>query len=55
MNTLNHSTILRFQPNIPLLDPEFDAKSSELADFILSHTQDNTEDIYFMEFNRQTR
>lgn len=55
MHTQNYIRTPEFQPNIPLLDRDFDTKSPEIADFILSHTQDYAEDFYFMVFGAQTR
>lgn len=49
MRTQNYMRNHEFQPNIPLLDREFDAKSPEIADFIISHAQDHAEDFYFIE------
>lgn len=50
MNTQHYSRTPEFQSNIPLLDREFDAKSPELDDFILSHAQAQNEDFYMMGF-----
>ena len=51
MNTLYHLRTPEFQPNIPLLDRDFDSKSPEIDDFILSHAQAQNEDFYMMEFD----
>jgi hypothetical protein len=39
-------------PNIPLLDREFDTKSSELSAFIFSHSQIRDEGFYSMDSNK---
>lgn len=55
MNTQRQTKTPEFQPNIPLLDREFDTKSSEIEDFILFHAQIQSEDISVMGFYTQTR
>lgn len=48
MYTHHHIPTLEFKPNIPLLDREFDKKSPEIDEFILSHAQDCNEDFSFI-------
>lgn len=51
MNTQYHLRTPEFQPNIPLLDRDFDSKSPEIDDFISSHAQAQNHDFYVMGFD----
>lgn len=50
MNTQHHSITHEPQPNIPLLDRDFDARSKEVDDFIISHTSAQNDDFYIIRF-----
>lgn len=50
MNKQYNLRVPEFQPNIPLLDTEFDAKSPEFEDFICDHAHMSDEDQSFMVF-----
>ena len=51
MTTQYHLRTPAFQPNIPLLDRDFDSRSPEIDDFILSHARAQNEDFYMMGFD----
>lgn len=55
MNKQNHFKIPEFQPNIPLLEIEFDTRSQELEDFIFDHAQTPDEDWSIMVFRAAGR
>lgn len=46
MNTPYNFKTPKLQPNIPLLDKGFDARSTEVDDFITSHTPAQNDDFY---------
>lgn len=52
MHTQHHMETPDSYPNIPLLDREFDTKSSELSAFIFSHSQIRDEGFYSMDSNK---
>jgi hypothetical protein len=52
MSTRHHQRTPEFEPNIPLLDSEFDAKSSDIDDLILSHVRSENEDYHMIGFSK---
>jgi len=51
MNILHELKTSLFKQHSPLLDKEFDTKSQELADFICSCAQTQSDDIFILNFN----